>query len=121
MSGGEDLSVQQLFAEKWDNFTVLIRDITFHRFPLLFEQLATLPDNPEDALVLIATYGTPMRVFIDTRAEAELLQLLTSYDEALAKEAEALAECINSHTKHKLWRYGAFFLEVVDTLTQQPK
>lgn len=116
---GSDVSVQQLFAEKWNNFTLLVRHMTLRRYPLLFAQLATLPDNPDDALILLAAYLPTMRIFVDTRAEQELLQLAESYDSELAEEAAMLCESTNSHTKTKLWRYAAFFLQVVDTLTQQ--
>lgn len=118
MSG--DVSVQQLFAEKWSNFTGMVRHMTIGSYPLVFERVATLPDNPDDALVLLAAYLVPMRIFVQTRAEAELLELLQSFDEELAEEATALCENTNSITKQKLWRYGAFFLDVVDTLTTQP-
>lgn len=123
MSGsGDDVSVQQLFAEKWRNFTGMTRHMTIGVYPRIFDQLATLPDNADDALVLLAAYLVPMRIFVQTRAERELLELLQSFDEELAEEAAALCENTNSHTKQKLWRYGAFFLDVVDTLTtQQPK
>lgn len=118
MSGDDNVSVQQLFAEKWSNFTLLVRHMTMRRYPLLFAQLATLPDNPDDALVLLAAYLPTMRIFVETRAEHELLQLAASYDADLADEAATLCEGTNSHTKHKLWRYAAFFLGVVDALTQ---
>ncbi len=120
---GDDLSVMQLFAEKWDNFLLLAKDLTYARYPLLAEHVSALPDNADDAVVLIATYMVPMRIFVDTRAEAELLELLSANtddnSEQVAQQAENLCDSMPSIIKHKLWRYASFFLEVVDTLTTQ--
>lgn len=119
MSGG-DLSVQQLFAQKWENFLLLAKDLTYARYPLVAEHVAELPEDPEDALVLIATYMVPMRIFVDTRAEAELLELLATGDydsDELVHQAENLCDSMPSIIKHRLWRYASFFLEVVDTIT----
>ncbi len=121
MSGGDDLSVQQLFAQKWENFLLLAKDLTYARYPLLAERVSELPEDPEDALTLIATYMVPMRIFVDTRAEAELLELLATESQELAQQAENLCDGMGSITKHRLWRYASFFLEVVDTISSQQK
>lgn len=114
------VTVHDLFVEKWRNFVFFARSLACNAFPKLQQLLATAIDenDPEKALLDMAVYLQPMRIFVITRAEEELLTLLsTAEDTELSEEVQQLAASLNSHTKDKLWRYAVFFLGVVDTFT----
>lgn len=113
------VTVGDLFADKWRNFALLARGLVCKNFPKLDYFVSTyLPDDEDEALQKMVAYLPMMRIFITTRAEEELLSLLEfENDKVLIEETRQFVDSLNSHTKDKLWRYGVFFLDVVDTLT----